>query len=526
MGTKDKEVMYDPGYDKEYYGEDEDEYAYEEQEAAATVVPSASVAAEQKYVQCEERTMDVSEVLAMQSAVVREVVNLTCLSTSAATLLLRRYRWSRDVAVERYFENSTAVLSDLGITEEASLHEATLLHGEAGGPIVCGICTMEYNPQQVACLSTCQHYFCVECWRDHIKSRILENLIGTQCPDQGCCQVVGLSVMCELFSKCDDEAQNEASKNILEQIHRKYLTSFVETCPTLHWCPNPQGCAAVIYAPVPPLQGQGVRCLLCNRSYCLRCSYEPHRPATCENIRQWKSYCSKEGANLAYILSRTKQCPECKKTIEKSGGCNHMTCKCGHEFCWVCLGPWKQHSGDYYSCRNVERHGSAASEEAVGASRRFTYHYERYTLHLDSAERDEKLLRTMVHNPTMRERLIKAQRRIDENRAPGVASGALKQEDMPLVDLTCATLEAVSRVTDTLFTARDILAHSYVAMFYLPENVSEGQLMAHRVGKLEEATEAMSGSLIKLFTTTRSQLGTFFDAADVLVAWMKALCDV
>ncbi|CAJ1010650.1 putative IBR domain, a half RING-finger domain containing protein [Leishmania naiffi] len=518
--------MYDPEYDREYYGEDEDDYTYEEQEAEPTVMGSADFMAEQKNEQCEGRTMDISEVLAMQSAVVQEVVNLTCLSTSMATLLLRRYRWSRDVAVERYFENSKKVLQDFGITEEASLHEATLCFGRAGAPTVCGICAMEYNPHEVACLSTCRHYFCLECWRDHIKSRILENLLGTSCPEQDCCELVGLFVMRELFAKCDNKAQSEENENILGQIHRKYLTGFVETCPTLYWCPNPHGCAAVIYAPVPPLQGQGVLCLLCNSMYCLRCSYEPHRPSTCENMRQWKNYCSKEGANLAYILSRTKQCPECKKTIEKSGGCNHMTCKCSHEFCWVCLGPWRQHSGDYYSCRNVEHHGAAASEEAMDSSKRFTYHYERYTLHLDSAERDEKLIHTLLHNPAMREQLIKTQRVVDDKRGPGVVSGALTQEEVALVDSTCAKSEVVSRVTKTLFTAREVLAHSYVAMFYLSDNGNEGQLMAHRVGKLEEATEAMSGSLVKLITSTKSQMSTFFDAADVLVAWTKALCDV
>ena len=27
------------------------------------------------------------------------------------------------------------------------------------------------------------------------------------------------------------------------------------------------------------------------------------------------------------------------------GGCNHVTCKCGHEWCWMCYKPWSEHGG-------------------------------------------------------------------------------------------------------------------------------------------------------------------------------------
>mmetsp|Transcript_14594 Transcript_14594/g.14220 ORF Transcript_14594/g.14220 Transcript_14594/m.14220 type:complete len:119 (+) Transcript_14594:504-860(+) len=34
-------------------------------------------------------------------------------------------------------------------------------------------------------------------------------------------------------------------------------------------------------------------------------------------------------------------CPECGLYIYKLGGCKHMVCSCGFEFCWYCLGPYK-----------------------------------------------------------------------------------------------------------------------------------------------------------------------------------------
>ena len=34
-----------------------------------------------------------------------------------------------------------------------------------------------------------------------------------------------------------------------------------------------------------------------------------------------------------------KNCPRCGILIEKNGGCNNMTCRCGHHFNWVTLLP-------------------------------------------------------------------------------------------------------------------------------------------------------------------------------------------
>ena len=39
---------------------------------------------------------------------------------------------------------------------------------------------------------------------------------------------------------------------------------------------------------------------------------------------------------LQWINSQTKPCPGCGCRVEKSEGCDHMTCLCGYEFCFGC----------------------------------------------------------------------------------------------------------------------------------------------------------------------------------------------
>ena len=39
------------------------------------------------------------------------------------------------------------------------------------------------------------------------------------------------------------------------------------------------------------------------------------------------------------------QCPRCGMFIERRDGCNHMDCRCGHSFCWLCLQPLENRCG-------------------------------------------------------------------------------------------------------------------------------------------------------------------------------------
>ncbi|MFH1832351.1 MAG: IBR domain-containing protein [bacterium] len=52
-----------------------------------------------------------------------------------------------------------------------------------------------------------------------------------------------------------------------------------------------------------------------------------------------------ENIDLSMFGGSIKSCPKCGNGVEKDGGCDHMTCKCRHEFCWRCLGDRRSYSG-------------------------------------------------------------------------------------------------------------------------------------------------------------------------------------
>lgn len=53
---------------------------------------------------------------------------------------------------------------------------------------------------------------------------------------------------------------------------------------------------------------------------------------------EWRAHRQADDAALERLASRERwrNCPHCRRTVELLSGCNHITCKCGHEFCYVC----------------------------------------------------------------------------------------------------------------------------------------------------------------------------------------------
>ncbi|KAJ7184345.1 hypothetical protein C8R46DRAFT_1158688 [Mycena filopes] len=86
-----------------------------------------------------------------------------------------------------------------------------------------------------------------------------------------------------------------------------------------------------------------ITCPSCFFTVCSSCDEEGHQGISCEDKRLQSDPGEQERRNDEWARANgVKRCPACSVWIEKTEGCNHMTCKCGAHICWVCMRVFEQ----------------------------------------------------------------------------------------------------------------------------------------------------------------------------------------
>ena len=122
---------------------------------------------------------------------------------------------------------------------------------------------------------------------------------------------------------------------VRQQILNTSLNQVVLNDPTLKPCltPNCKGFGSFIN------EHKEFLCPICRAYICYPCKVL-HFGQTCEQYKAEKQN-EANAQERNYILELEKSglfriCKKCQNGVEKSEGCHHMTCTCGHQFCNKC----------------------------------------------------------------------------------------------------------------------------------------------------------------------------------------------
>lgn len=382
--SSDDDIMLDDTENDDLSGAEEEFDAFddepdEEPELGSQKSQQKKVAYDVSY--CVHSPEDIQK---QQDEMMDEVNMILEMRKEDAAILLRHFRWNKERLMEDYMDRPNKVL------------EAAGLGSNAGQPpklqvipnFMCDICCDDDEGLESFAMK-CDHRYCVDCYRQYLTQKIREEgeAARIQCPADGCSKIMDARSL-DLLVTPDLAGRYQTLLN----------RTYVEDKDVLKWCPAPDCENAVECGIKKKDLDKVVPTVACNCGYrfCFGCILSDHQPAPCELVKRWLKKCADDSETANWISANTKECPRCNSTIEKNGGCNHMTCrKCKHEFCWMCMGLWSEHGTSWYNCNRFEEKSGTDARDAQAKSRvsleRYLHYYNRYANHEQSARLDKDM---------------------------------------------------------------------------------------------------------------------------------------
>ena len=179
------------------------------------------------------------------------------------------------------------------------------------------------------------------------------------CPSGECGRVIGLDEwvgLLPLLLRDGDDA--DVAAELATKLDDAVLAAYARS-HGLRCCgrqlPDAEGtCEQLISVTCPPAY-----CVGCLDTLCHECGLSQHRPLPCAFREAWAQHISEgllvwgrpaEGAWIprvhassleAWLRASGQRCPGCGVPVEKSEGCNEMTCtRCSTQFCFLCGAPF------------------------------------------------------------------------------------------------------------------------------------------------------------------------------------------
>ena len=187
----------------------------------------------------------------------------------------------------------------------------------------CSIC-MDVN--DVAKLA-CGHWMCRSCLSTLLLTALSDrSLLPVRCCQQPLSEELAAAVL-----------PPEALLTLAQRTRQAQARDFM-------YCPRPS-CSAFIdldhlSAAGPGLCPPRLDCEACLAAVCAACRTAWHDRTSCADNRAARA----AEARALEALAREEgwmRCGRCAVFVSRAHGCNHMTCACGHHFCYACGAPWK-----------------------------------------------------------------------------------------------------------------------------------------------------------------------------------------
>ena len=207
----------------------------------------------------------------------------------------------------------------------------------------CMICTGEITMNNdLVTLKCCNTSICKDCITATISTKVNDGLTYIPCPNPNCTKALQRDFIVSHIM--DDE--------ILLKYERFRLNA--EGDDSQKTCPN---CCYITKSHLPVFKAKkqkaltpdeyNITCSVCDFQWCFNCHSPWHEGISCRLYREGDKQFMKwtKGRKVGYTPN-CQRCPKCKVYIERSTGCDSMTCnRCHANFCYKCGGTFSGFPG-------------------------------------------------------------------------------------------------------------------------------------------------------------------------------------
>ncbi|KAL8158535.1 hypothetical protein V2J09_000072 [Rumex salicifolius] len=207
----------------------------------------------------------------------------------------------------------------------------------------CLICLEDVNEKEMLEFHSCRHRFCSSCITTHIQLKVRGGELP-KCPQPDCRLALSIDICKMLLDPkmwtMMDQLVKESSIPGTEKVY----------CPSPK-CSNLMSKAEALatqwgHAFTSRLQESACRCVKCYSLFCISCRVLWHSNMSCESYKIGESFWNSRSVDekLRQLAGNNKwrKCPRCSHMVELASGCNHISCRCGHQFCYVCGLEWRK----------------------------------------------------------------------------------------------------------------------------------------------------------------------------------------
>eukprot|EP00252_Welwitschia_mirabilis_P021347 TRINITY_DN5465_c0_g1_i1.p1 TRINITY_DN5465_c0_g1~~TRINITY_DN5465_c0_g1_i1.p1 ORF type:complete len:375 (+),score=12.84 TRINITY_DN5465_c0_g1_i1:55-1125(+) len=260
-------------------------------------------------------------------AAIPSALDIASSSSSSSVLAQRGSSWDSESDSEEFSHDGRA-----GKRVLRSVRRNRAAKPAAKPVMLCGICFDKDICEEDFEGLRCSHKYCQQCLVNYIHSKIQDRRHRIFCPHEYCQ---------ELLTPWD--CRSFLPPELFDQWNIISLEALIPESEKFY-CPFPDCSGLLIKEPLGNEEISSAECPFCNRLFCARCRVPWHSNLDCTDYQNLPDG-DKTESDLKFIRlasdRKWKRCGRCQSMVELAHGCNHITCRCGYQFCYICGNDWR-----------------------------------------------------------------------------------------------------------------------------------------------------------------------------------------